>query len=468
MANLAKTNAALLYYWDNILEFLLEENEAFARYVIYLFDHNKISVTEWLDIEKFEINRNSLINFKPNICSLSTDFFIRYLSNLNRRKADILIDLLENFKQFFIDKLKNAYRKKYCEMRVIFFDENGEKFPIQNLLVQTNYKKYEDETGNIYKNNDFLSDFPPKLTRCLFFGEAGVGKTCHFRKIIYDWCNNENIFKNSILIPLNIKQVKFSQFEVEIWRQIFDKEPTEVEITILQAILTSNDGANIYLFDQVDEYSTVCKKIVDILFGRDSSKFSLIAWGRKMKLNELDHSFNLLYELNKFIEKDILKYFTIYFTYEESNIEISKRKRTSQASELFQFLKENRSRLLSFCSNPFISMLSAILWNNDKENAFEDIFNLMDLLIHVCLKDTITNEGKILLSNLYTSLDDQKTNKQLVREKIFNELKSLGLQFDSSSSYYDYKRRKRIGKSFANEISMEECLTIEMLKFYSS
>lgn len=465
------SNAAILYYKEEIVEFFLKNDEYHAKYLLYLFENEKITVDQWLDSQKFDLKKTQEENeFNYYVTQFTTQFFVDFLRNLNKIKTINLISKLENFKQVFIDKLKISYRKKYCHSTIIPFDEDGQNFSIKQILLETKYRKFNENYSDqelSLKDNQFLKTIEKINNRFLFIGNAGSGKSCHFRKIICDWCEKKDFLENYILFALNLKEITMEDFEKEIYFQIFDTEPNSNDLSILRQIIqTCNRSIDtkenvIFLLDGADECSTTCPKIIDILNGNFEMDYPTIVWSREWKAKQIKRSYDKVYKIEEFTENDILNYFQIFFKYEKPKNLCDVNSRLDPSIALFNFLRNEKRKIFKHCSNPFISLLSAILWNNDKKDAFNDIFDLYSFAVDTFLEKKINDDTKtevieecckIAYKNLLFENDIEKT-------ELLSKCEFAGGLLTSSCSYYNWKRKKRIEKLKFIHTSFQEYFT---------
>lgn len=464
MDTFLELNVALLYYRDEIEEFLFKDDHAFGKYLLYLFDKNKITKEYWIDFKKFDLIDKKSIQFKSIISTFSSQFFIDFLLSLRSPKVKYLINLLTNFKQYFVNKLKESFRLKFCDFPIIPFDNDGEKFPISEILLQTKYIEYGKFDSKYYVDNEFTNCLQSHNSKFLFIGNAGSGKTCHFRKIIYQWCAKQDIFQDYIVIPLNLKEISSENFEIEIWRQIFNNQPNEDEQELIKQTIkplekgSKNQSKILFLFDGADECSPRCQKILDILHGRFNLSHNLIVWSQHWRARQIGKYFDIVYEIQEYSENDIFNYFEIFFKFEQSKT----MSRIHQAQSLFEFLKKNKPKIFKQCSNPFIALLAAIIWGNDRREAFENLFTLYDFAVDIFFTQKLFDEEKkVQVFDLCTEIACKNLlfNKDIEKNQLLLESNFAAGLLTVSTSYYDYRKKSRIEKLKFIHTSFQEFFT---------
>lgn len=245
------SNAAILFYKENILQFFIEqeEDEIYLKYLNFLCKNGKLSLDFIENPNKFDPKK---INFKLRIAQFSTDNFIRFLTNLNIENAKNLKNKLNNFVPDFIECIQDSLKHKFETSTFIPFDKDSTNLPIDDILLPTKYTEFNANNGKKFIDTDFIDDLKVPF-RCLFIGNAGSGKTSHFKKLVHCWCKTKDILQEYIFLPLNLDTMNHKKFEKNIWNEIFDKEPNDDDLSILQFILGLEKV--VFLFDGLDEFS---------------------------------------------------------------------------------------------------------------------------------------------------------------------------------------------------------------------
>lgn len=319
----------------------------------------------------------------------------------------------------------------------------------------------------------FLNDFK----RILVVGEAGMGKTCHFQKVFSDWAVNDDILSNFLVFKIDLSEVKASDcLQDIIFTQNFQKEKLDLKKDFIKLIVS-------------DEYLAENKKILFLIDGIDDSKninlflsklvskaswpknYYLIAWSKIWITKKLQTDFNLYFELIGYDDELKGIFFNKFFRnlekirkQDEIVVDKQLQEETVESKRFLSFLRNCRRDLLTACSNPLIAIITAIIWEEEKDDMkFKD-----NLIFEKFIKVLLERKSIYKETKFYTDIINHVSEKAYLKfffNKPITETKIIKKSFYFGGilrKQSKYNSNKKIPLEFINN-SLLEFLTAKYI-----
>ncbi|CAD5125440.1 DgyrCDS13658 [Dimorphilus gyrociliatus] len=287
------------------------------------------------------------------------------------------------------EKLKEKCKNSFLQQRFIPGDSvieiDIEKVYCPLILIQ----KEKDVIEQYFKDKMHYVDlFHEDKKRTLISGSSGIGKTCHWRYLIYRHVVAQDILQDCIVLPLDCNRIKKKTIIDEILYQIYSEEsPTEERISLIKSFL--DPKCNIFgkkfviLLDGVNGTLDNNPELRDLVYNKISS-IPLVVWCRDDKSLEIRQHYNIELQIQGFDESSILLYLENFFKYQGRSYD--GKCSADLARQLFEKLKEPFYYPMKLCYHPSI-LLSIALQHNDQVNIdFRNVGNVLKNLIQFSRK----------------------------------------------------------------------------------
>lgn len=401
----------LLLFYEKELRNLLRNDQLF---VVKLKSENIININDLNE----DINEYLEDEYLKNILCIKTSKFLNILYDLGKKLHLNLRNKIINTWEFLINEKKLLIQQELSTIS---------KFPFINYIRRNSIVNFENIISPIVirsrknvKNEDELInkvcqddlnfiDYLQPSDRLLITGEAGIGKTYHFMKILNEWANNKQLI-NYLLLNINLNDINSNEnLEETLFNQNF-KNNNKITKNLLDYYLSNKcedknrriilliDGANELRYDN-SIFNNVIEKSKQI-------DFPIIVWSRKWKADQIKGSYNYIFEIVGYNDEHVRLFFGKYFK-EELNLlhekddnrintndtnafNILERKRSRRES-LIEYLYTKQKDLLKLCSNPLIAVITARIWRENKQLLKLDKFSIYDVIIEILIKKSIEN-----------------------------------------------------------------------------
>lgn len=349
-------------------------------------------------------NVNDLLNNHILVCKLIDILdVLRKIPSSGCQTLYLQIKLA--WKNFITEMKKSTLRRIINLPKIPFLNEkinlnsiNSIMTPIK-ILFQGNKPIRNDDM--LINGNEFMNTLQDS-SRIFIYGEAGIGKTFHSYKILYDWANNL-ICPDSLLLSVNLGQIsKTDTFSEVIFNQNFI-ENENVEKDIFNYYLSDEcedkNRSLVFLLDGADELGIRDSKFYRIIHWAKVISHPIIVWSRSYKLEEVRKTYDTLLEIIGFSNDQKLKFFQKFFDESDINEEENfgedsvdnfiddsffseEQQNRCKSTELIKFLKTKRQDLYEFCHYPLIAVLTAAVWER-KGNLMKDFYNIFEDVVEI-------------------------------------------------------------------------------------
>ncbi|CAD5122296.1 unnamed protein product [Dimorphilus gyrociliatus] len=396
-----------LNFYKSILKTNVGKYISFQEFCSKLYDLKLTTRIELNDLHsQFDNYGESAFNYLIQILTDSTiDNFCNNLKENDKKSIKEFANKLKTSKilwKLLIDDVKCLRRKDLCEIRPLLFEEIK---PIRLSdvtatikLITTKDKSTLENccewNGNGVDYSNFYGIFD-KFNKILIEGGEGIGKTIHVRHLIYCWANDVwEKHTDKLIIRLSLRNLTNQQDIFDAIIQQNFQQISYIDKRLVQLFFHENNSKVLLFLDGIDEInnsygiddltngtsnrelSTVVnsrKWKINDLINNPNPELSTIVWSRKWKLEEIQESFDIVFELESFNDKE-LKYF-----YEKSIIGCSER-----IQYFLQVLNNQKWFIKDFCRIPLYSLIVYIVWQYNKcefkENRFEYYTEIMRII----------------------------------------------------------------------------------------
>lgn len=358
--------------------------------------------------------------FSRYVLHLQTSEFLRLVSEAKFKPAIDLAETIKNTWSEFREDLKEQTNQTFGILYQTLINRtnpNFEYFDAVHTHIKINTISGFQDVIEYDGELDFLELIKNQNERILFMGEAGIGKTFHFKNVLYSWANDRTCLSDYALLHLKLDEVaKDSDFEQEIFDQNFPVKKFVTKQLLSYYMSTDCDDVErkvILCFDDADE--NIHSVINNILTKRDHFNcFPIIVWSRTWKAQEIKGTFDFLFQLDGFDDSFQEKFFQKFFqeNHEEESIKISGNveqvcqtpKKLKRSRQIMNFLRKS-SEFSTLKRNPLICYLLAYLWEKKKFDSMHSTALILQSFMNLTVKKKIQTEYERSNKEIYFKLE---------------------------------------------------------------
>ncbi|CAD5126743.1 DgyrCDS14799, partial [Dimorphilus gyrociliatus] len=432
--------------------------------------------------------------FKKHICHMKTGDLIEILLNMDLEKCYKLVNLIKNTWNNLLEKRKECIMEEFGTIKKFPFQKyNDTSINFKNILTPVQIVPSSKNSQNNCTN--YNSDIDDDIYQCvieegcqriLVRGDAGMGKTFHSMKLLYNWATSDNSLRDYLLLKVNLADIE---------------DDDDLEKTLFLNNFTENTGVNLQLFQYFfTDYEKDCKerkKILLLLDGADELKYEnskfysiitkinqikypVIVWSRHWKMRYVIETYDRIFEIIGFSPYNVKLYFRKFFN-EENTPSLTYE---NMSNQLFKYLNEEKKDILEICRYPLVANLIAGLWEETKHEKLSDEYSIFKEVIKITLSNRGIEKGsnnyieamkycsKVAFENL---VYDKKINSNEIFEKtnyfggILTPVKVRATLNSSTNkneykfihfSFQEYLTANYIIKEFPNEVLNTETLKL--------
>ncbi|CAD5114063.1 DgyrCDS3211 [Dimorphilus gyrociliatus] len=385
-----KINPLLSFYKNNLKELLADDE----RFIIHLCQESVFNLD---DRKRVKLDFEAIFN--SYILTLPTYKLLAILHKLSLDKHVNLARKIENTWESLIIETKRLAVENYSTvLKFSKFQSDKVNFiNFQNILTPIQIvarKKPESYKDDVYfeEGFEFLENIDNSQGRFLIKGEAGVGKSYHFIKLIHLWAIQERILQDYLVLKVDLSQLSSNDsFEENLYNQNFSKD-SWVTRDLLHYFLSDDcEYRNIkiiFLFDGADEYGSKESLFSNIIENDGCIKFPIIVWCRNWKAEQIEDTYHNVLEILGYKDDHIPLFFAKFF-HEGTDIfqNLIESDNTPKSQQLINFLQKNREDLLKSCSNPLIASITANIWDTKWNSMKKDSYSIYDDAVELLMKN---------------------------------------------------------------------------------
>lgn len=377
----------ILHYHEEEIKSILSKGENLDRILSRLVRDGIITFSA-----VFQNDINPLL--EDVVLCLDTQTFLRIIREIDLQCFDILCRNIENTWSSIIENVKSSVVERISTLpKFLLWDEKEKFIKLDNILtpikIRTERKQVLSNCKSLLDGTEFLEEISSNQ-RILIYGEAGIGKTFHYFKILNKWANGD-VCQDYLLLSVKLVDVKRDQ---DFLDAVLEQNSTltskrKLDKRLLQYYLSDscNDSQRkvIFLLDGADEYGFEESELFKIIHGMETIRHPVIVWTRTFNIEKIRDSYDTIMEIIGFDNNHKREFFNKFFS---SNTEIEQDQfilDVPQGDQLYQFLAKERPDLLQSCSNPLIAIITAAVWEK-KRNSFKKDCNIFEDAINILMK----------------------------------------------------------------------------------
>lgn len=333
---------------------VLDNTAAFERVLLYLKCKDLIPVED----DDYFLKKDDILGI---ICSLTNTEFLNMIyidQNPEFIKLDNLIEatwhkFLLKIKRFTMDKVS-------VQNKFPFWPKNPTQVCLKDIWISLTLENHSSSYPQKIDTTELFANLEGNK-RVLVFGDPGMGKSYHMKKILYMWAKNE-LCNEKLLLPVTLSCVIEGESLLDSIVRENLQSVEKIDKDLIRYYLDTSKEQIFLLIDGYDEFSAKNSEIFDIVNGISGVDYSIIVWTRSWNVKKISKMYDIIVEIHGFNKKNKLKFFQSFFNEKNyTNYE-------SKSLKLFKYLKNNRPLLLNFCNNPLIATITAAFWEKGQHN----------------------------------------------------------------------------------------------------
>lgn len=423
-------NLVLLILKEHIIN-LIEKDSSFSKFLI----QNGISTP---GINEELSRRNSEEIFDKYIANLSTEKFLKILSNFDEKKLKCLNDAIKDHSSEFLIKLKDEAFQNISVIDCFSIHKTKKNFreyaeilcPINfQHFSQTLYKQEKVELGT----EILLHEHILKNKKILILGETGIGKTFNCLTIYYNWARNK-ILTDFFIFYIDLFKINPNSNLIDVILEQNFVNFNEYDRIFLRYLIKEKSDRVILLFDGVDALNSPDSIFHKIIYENQSIDYRIVVWMRENTTDEFQEMYNEIFKIDGFNSKDIRCFFRTYF----SSCQV--------ADNILSYLQLKRKALLESCTNPLIAYLVCSLWQCDGilESTQSEI---VEKSVNIFLGENLIPNSE-RYKNIFTILGERAFDHLVDRQKMIISESSIDLDYLNGIISYKYSNKEKLEREF--------------------